>query len=102
MNGSLDDLRTPHFWRAVVGEALGTLIVVLVGCGSCVSWDKFDRDPSSTAPRPPPPIVQIALTFGLTVSTVVWSLHHVGCGHVNPAVTIAMLATRKVRKLSVI
>jgi aquaporin-4 len=34
------------------------------------------------------------LAFGLAVSTSVWSLSHVaGAGHVNPAVTVAMLVT---------
>lgn len=43
----------------LAAEFLGTLILVLVGCGSCMTWDGVA-----------PSIVQIALTFGLLVATI--------------------------------
>ncbi|CAH0559077.1 unnamed protein product [Brassicogethes aeneus] len=46
-------------WKMLVAEFLGTLILVYVGCGSCVTV--------GTAPT----YVQIALTFGLTVASLV-------------------------------
>ena len=86
MATSLDDLRSSLFWRAVVAESLGTCFLVLVGCGSCVPWE------DSYAPS----IVQISLAFGISVATMVWCIGHVSGGHINPAVTGAMLITRKI------
>lgn len=47
-----------RFWKAIVGEFVGTLVLVLVGCGSCLSVGSLG-----------PSEVQIALTFGLVVAT---------------------------------
>ena len=83
---SIDDVKNPLFWRSVAAELLGTLFLVLVGAGSCIPWEKEYQ----------PTIVQIALCFGLIVATMVWCIGHVSGGHINPAITVAMLITRKV------
>ncbi|XP_076373175.1 aquaporin AQPAe.a-like [Tachypleus tridentatus] len=75
------------FGRALLAEFLGTAVLVLIGCGSCIKgWDK-DYSPT---------IVQIALAFGVTVGTVVQFIGHVSGGHINPAITVAFLITRKI------
>jgi aquaporin-4 len=65
------------------------MILVVVGCGTCMGgkdeWEKNE-----------PTILQISMAFGLVVATVVWCLAHISGGHVNPAVTIAFLVTRKI------
>lgn len=89
MASSLDDLKSSYFWRGLLAEALGTMVLVLIGCGACVGerdWETFK----------PPTAVQISLAFGLAVATVVWCLAHQSGGHVNPAVTMAMLACRRI------
>ena len=88
MATSLEDITSLRLWKGVVAEFLGTLLLTLVGCGSCVNL-RGDTNVTS-------PVVQIALCFGLSVATVVWAIAHVSGGHVNPAVTCAMLATRKI------
>ena len=90
MASSIEDLRSPGLWRGVAAEFLGTLFLCLIGCGSCLShegpnWADFN-----------PTIVQISLTFGLAVSTMVWCIGHISGGHVNPAVTVGMLVARKI------
>lgn len=86
MATSVDDIKSPLFWRAVIAELVGTLFLVLVGAGSCVGWEQEYE----------PTVVQIALCFGLIVATMVWCIGHVSGGHINPAVTVAMLITRKI------
>ncbi|CAL1538599.1 unnamed protein product, partial [Lymnaea stagnalis] len=59
--------------------------ITLLGCGTWISWQGQGPD-----------VVRVALTFGLAVATVVWIFSHISGGHVNPAVTIAALFTRRV------
>lgn len=40
-------------------------------------------------------LTRISFAFGLVVATAVWGFGHIS-GHVNPAVTAAMLVTRKI------
>ncbi|XP_035207751.1 aquaporin-2-like [Stegodyphus dumicola] len=70
--------------KAVLAEFLGTAILVLVGCGSCtIGWSEAYS----------PTVVQIALAFGVTVATVAQCIGGVSGGHINPAVTCAMMVT---------
>lgn len=74
-------------WRMLVAEFVGPLFLVLIGCASCVEgWNE------SYSPH----IVQVAISFGITIATMAQAMGHVSGGHFNPAVTAACLVTGKI------
>ncbi|KAL5022665.1 hypothetical protein ScPMuIL_001820 [Solemya velum] len=97
---SLDDVKSLRFWKAVGAEFLGTLLLVLIGCGSCVTLGKeyteLEGQQIVVIKDGSEGVVRIALGFGLSVATIVWCVGHVSGGHINPAVTCAFFITRRI------
>ncbi|XP_053560994.1 aquaporin-5-like [Bombina bombina] len=81
----MKELCTGPFTRAFLAELLGTLIFVFFGLGSALRW-----------PASLPSILQISLTFGLGIGTVVQSVGHISGAHLNPAVTVAFLVASQI------
>lgn len=69
-----------------IGEALGTFILVLFGCGSVAVAILFDAYQS---------ILQIAFAWGVGVSLAIYLTRHISCAHLNPAVSISMVVSRR-------
>ena len=64
-------------------EFLGTFILVLLGCGSAaIAGETLGT-------------VGIAFAFGLSIVAIAYSVGRVSGGHVNPAVSLAMLLSKK-------
>ncbi|KAL8616386.1 hypothetical protein ACOMHN_032240 [Nucella lapillus] len=90
MKDNLEDLMSPNLWRSLACETVGTMGIVLLGCGAWVQWTQ--PTPGAAALN----VVQISLAFGLSVATMLWVFAHISGGHFNPALTLATLATRRV------
>ncbi|KAI2586420.1 aquaporin 4 [Homo sapiens] len=80
---------TQAFWKAVTAEFLAMLIFVLLSLGSTINW-------GGTEKPLPVDMVLISLCFGLSIATMVQCFGHISGGHINPAVTVAMVCTRKI------
>ncbi|XP_004637854.1 aquaporin-5 isoform X1 [Octodon degus] len=76
------------FLKAVFAEFLATLIFVFFGLGSALKW-----------PSALPTILQISLAFGLAIGTLAQALGPVSGGHINPAITLALLVGNQISLL---
>lgn len=74
--------------REFIGEALGTFILVLFGCGSVAVSVLFNSHQG---------LMHIALAWGLGVTLAIYLTRHLSCAHLNPAVSISMVLIRRMR-----
>jgi len=64
-------------------EFLGTMTLVLLGCGSAVLTDGIG-------------VVGIAIAFGLTITALIYTFGQISGAHFNPAVTTGMIAVNRI------
>jgi glycerol uptake facilitator protein len=70
------------------GETLGTFMLVLFGCGSVAVSVLFNAHSG---------LMQIALAWGIGVTLSIYLTRHLSCAHLNPAVTIAMVISKRMK-----
>ena len=68
------------------GETLGTFLLVLFGCGSVAVSVLFNAHQG---------LMQIAMVWGIGVTLSIYLTRHLSCAHLNPAVTIAMVLSKR-------
>ena len=80
--------------KELIGETLGKFLLVLFGCGSVAVSILFNAYQG---------IIQIALVWGIGVTLAIYQTRHLSCAHLDPAVTVAMVISKRmsVRKLPV-
>ncbi len=75
---------------ALIAEFIGTFALIFIGAGTIVA------SPGITAAGALGTLVGIALAHGLTIAAFGSATGHVSGGHLNPAVTVAMMATGRI------
>lgn len=75
----------PHF----LGEFTGTFILVFFGCGAVAVSVLF----SSLVG-----VFQVAIVWGFAVTLAIYATRHLSCAHLNPAVSMAMVLSKRMEK----
>ncbi|XP_070533272.1 aquaporin-like [Ptychodera flava] len=73
------------FWRSVIAECLCTFFFMIIVCASHLEWNGARMS-----------VVEISLTLGLAVITLIQCFEHISGAHMNPAVSAGMLFARKI------
>lgn len=74
--------------KKYLAEMLGTMVLVLMGCGSAVFTQIDTANVAS--------VLTVAFAFGLSVVAMVYTIGGVSGCHINPAITLAMLVTKRI------
>ena len=79
-------------YKKYLAELLGTFALVFVGSG-CVCADYYLVKNGSQGFG----LLGIAIAFGFVVVAVAYSLGYISGAHINPAVTVSMIVTRRIK-----
>lgn len=80
-------------------EFMGTLVLVLVGCGTATIAGKFLGNVGGVVGVGN---TGIAFAFGLAVMVMVYAIGNISGCHINPAITIAMLVAGKIKGIDAV
>jgi len=79
-------------WRALVAEFVATMMFVFMGTGLIVSYKKDQTEGGDLGAG----LVSIAFGFGISLSTMIYTVANISGGHLNPAVTVGLLIIRQI------
>lgn len=69
--------------KKYIAEMMGTMVLVLMGCGTAVSLSCTSADPSLAAT-----VIGTAIAFGLAVVAMAYTIGEISGCHINPAITL--------------
>lgn len=81
---TMREFKSKEFWRAVLAELVGMTFFIFLSIGAAIG------NMNNTHPDQE---VKVSLAFGLAIATLAQSLGHISGAHLNPAVTLGMLAS---------
>lgn len=74
-------------FKSILGELIGTFILVLFGCGAVAGATLFGAFSS---------LLEVALIWGIGVALGIYASRNLSQAHLNPAVSVAMLMAKKI------
>ena len=78
--------------KKYLAEAVGTMVLVLMGCGTAVSLGCTSHDPALAST-----VVGTAMAFGLAVVAMAYTIGGVSGCHINPAITLGVLLSGRMK-----
>lgn len=77
--------------KKYIAEMMGTMVLVLMGCGTAVSLSCTSADPSLAAT-----VIGTAIAFGLAVVAMAYTIGEISGCHINPAITLSCLLSGRI------
>lgn len=89
----MKEFKSKEFWRAALAELVGMTLFIFLSISSAIG-NKNNTSPDQE--------VKVSLAFGLAIATLAQSLGHISGAHLNPAVTLGMLASCQISVLKAV